>query len=135
MRHELRHASYTCHFCHLLCRVRRYELVVFTASLSKYANPLMDLLDKNRVVRARLFREHCVQHDGSYVKDLSRLGRSLRSTIIVDNSPHAYAFQPSNAVAIGSFINDRSDCELRQLVPYLNAIAGVADVRKVLGNR
>lgn len=34
----------------------RFEVVVFTASLSKYADPLLDLLDKDKVVRWRLFR-------------------------------------------------------------------------------
>lgn len=34
----------------------RFEVVVFTASLSKYADPLLDLLDIGHVVRWRLFR-------------------------------------------------------------------------------
>ena len=37
----------------------RFEVVVFTASLSKYADPLLDLLDKDKVVRWRLFRCEC----------------------------------------------------------------------------
>ncbi|KAK9762978.1 hypothetical protein K7432_010756 [Basidiobolus ranarum] len=45
-----------------------YEVVVFTASLSKYADPVMDLLDVDRVVRHRLFREACSNHGGSFVK-------------------------------------------------------------------
>lgn len=53
---------------------RRYELVVFTASLAKYADPLLDLLDTSKAVHARLFREACVFHQGNYVKDLSLLG-------------------------------------------------------------
>ena len=36
-----------------------YEVVIFTASLSKYANPLMDILDPNKYCTSRLFREHC----------------------------------------------------------------------------
>lgn len=36
-----------------------FEVVVFTASLSKYADPLLDLLDKDKVVRWRLFRYVC----------------------------------------------------------------------------
>ena len=35
---------------------QHFEIVVFTASLSKYADPLLDLLDKDKVVRWRLFR-------------------------------------------------------------------------------
>ena len=28
---------------------RHYEVVIFTASLSKYANPLMDIIDPNNI--------------------------------------------------------------------------------------
>ncbi|KAL4426656.1 hypothetical protein ABPG77_004712 [Micractinium sp. CCAP 211/92] len=87
----------------------RFEVVVFTASLGKYADPLLDLLDKANVVRWRLFREACYPYEGSYVKDLQCLGRDLGQTIIVDNSPHSYMFQPENALPIGTFIDDMQD--------------------------
>lgn len=45
-----------------------WQVVVFTASLGKYADPLLDLLDKANVVRWRLFREACCPYEGSYVK-------------------------------------------------------------------
>jgi len=45
-----------------------YEVVVFTASLSKYADPVLDQLDVHRVVKHRLFRESCYNNKGSYVK-------------------------------------------------------------------
>ena len=41
---------------------------MFTASLGKYADPLLDLLDRQGVVRWRLFREACYPYEGSYVK-------------------------------------------------------------------
>jgi carboxy-terminal domain RNA polymerase II polypeptide A small phosphatase len=82
---------------------------VFTASLSKYADPLLDQLDTGSVVRWRLFRESCFPYEGNYVKDLMCLGRPLSDTIIVDNSPHSYVFQPDNAVPIGTFIDDPDD--------------------------
>lgn len=112
-----------------------YEIVVFTASLSKYADPLLDLLDKSSVVRWRLFRESCRQYEGSYVKDLSFLGRDLRRTIIVDNSPHSYAFQPENAVPIGTFIDDLEEQELLDVLPILLELAKpeVTDVRQHIG--
>ncbi len=70
-------------------------MIVFTASLAKYADPLLDLLDKGRVVRWRLFREACCPFEGNYVKDLHCLGRPLADSIIVDNSPHSCAPRPA----------------------------------------
>lgn len=49
---------------------KHYEIVVYTASLNKYADPLLDLLDPHKTIRTRLFRESCVYYEGNYVKDL-----------------------------------------------------------------
>jgi NLI interacting factor-like phosphatase len=38
---------------------------VYTASLSKYADPLLDELDMHKVISKRLFRENCVFHEGA----------------------------------------------------------------------
>lgn len=112
----------------------RFEVVVFTASLAKYADPLLDLLDSAGCVRWRLFREHCVPFEGNYVKDLQCLGRPLADTVIVDNSPHSYVFQPDNAVPVGTFIDDPADTELLQILPVLLAVERVADVRPHLAH-
>lgn len=117
-----------------VCQVGpRFEVVVFTASLAKYADPLLDLMDKAGLVRWRLFRESCCPYEGNYVKDLNCLGRDLSSTIIVDNSPHSYIFQPANAVPIGTFIDDMEDQELLELLPQLLQVEQVDDVRRYLG--
>lgn len=109
-----------------------YEVVVFTASLSKYADPVLDILDIHHVVRHRLFRESCYNHKGNYVKDLSQLGRDIGESIIIDNSPASYIFHPNNAVPISSWFNDPHDTELTDLVPFLRELADVDDVRAVL---
>lgn len=69
---------------------------------------MTDLLDQCGVFRARLFRESCVFHQGCYVKDLSRLGRDLNKTLILDNSPASYIFHPNNAVSIISNLKNFS---------------------------
>jgi hypothetical protein len=50
----------------------QFEVVVFTASLDKYANPVLDLMERNapRSVHFRLFREHCVLTNGALVNDI-----------------------------------------------------------------
>ncbi|KAL3943431.1 MAG: hypothetical protein SGBAC_002513 [Bacillariaceae sp.] len=118
----------------LLEMAKHYEIVIYTASLNKYADPLLDLLDTHKVIRTRLFRESCVFYEGNYVKDLSLLNRDLSKTIIIDNSPASYMFHPENAIDCFSWIDDRSDRELDQIGDFLAGIKNAKDVRG-LSNR
>jgi len=112
---------------------KHYEIVLFTASLSKYADPLLDLLDKEHTIDARLFRDSCVQIGYSYVKDLSRLGRKMSEVMIIDNSPQSYRFQPCNAIPITSWFDDPKDTELKDLIPVLKTtLKTIPDCRDIL---
>ena len=106
-----------------------YEIIIYTASLSKYADPLLDQLDIHKVISKRLFRENCVYHDGHYVKDLSLLNRDLQHCIIVDNSPMSYTFHVENAIDCGSFIDDPKDVEMWLIGDFLQGISKCDDVR------
>jgi RNA polymerase II subunit A small phosphatase-like protein len=109
-----------------------YELVIFTASLDKYANPLLDLLDKQKTISGRLYREHCTRQGQTYVKDLSRLGRRVGHTLIIDNSPYSYAMHLNNAVPILSWFDDPHDTELLDMMPFLENLTKLDDVAAVL---
>lgn len=111
---------------------KHYELVVYTASLSKYADPLVDMLDPSGMCSFKLFREHCTFVNNAFVKDLTRLGRPMKDVIIVDNSPIAYMFQPENALPILSWYDNPEDRELPRLANILERLAYEEDVRKVI---
>lgn len=50
----------------------------------KYADPVMDKIDKNNVCSFRLFRENCTLYNNVFVKDMSLMNRDLKDVIIID---------------------------------------------------
>jgi len=108
-----------------------FETVIFTASLSKYADPLLDQLDIHKVIDFRLFRESCSPFKGSYVKDMCRMGRNINQIMIVDNSPHSFCFNPENAIPCETWFSDKNDRELLNMIPHLEELAhpNVTDVK------
>ena len=108
---------------------KKFEIVIFTASISKYAGPLLDILDKNKLCSYRLFREHCTLINTSFVKDLKRLGRDLKDVVIVDNSPMAYLLNNDNGLPILTWFDDKTDTELYKILPILEFLSLVPDVR------
>ena len=106
-----------------------FEVVIFTASIPKYASPLLDILDKQKNIKHRLYREQCTFINGLYIKDLKRLNRPLKDLIIVDNSPLAYAFNEENGLPIKTWYDDYSDNELQKILPLVIFLSNVNDVR------
>ena len=106
-----------------------FEVVIFTASIAKYALPLLDILDHEKKIKHRLTREHCTFLNGIYIKELKKLNRNLKDLIIVDNSPLAYAFDSDNGLPIKTWYDDPEDNELNKIFPLLEFLAKTKDVR------
>lgn len=111
-----------------------YEVVVFTASVAKYGDPLLNKLDIHDAVHHRLFRDSCYSYQGNFIKNLSQIGRPLADSIIIDNSPASYIFHPQHSVPISSWFSDTHDNELLDLLPLLEDLSKpkVDDVSLVL---
>lgn len=67
--------------------------------------------------------------NGTFVKDLSLMGRPLKDSLILDNSPAAYMLQPENAIPSISWYEDMNCRELYDLIPLFIELAQVPDVR------
>ena len=91
-----------------------YELIIFTAARSDYADPILDVIEgkKGTYFSYRLYRESCSIINNYYVKDIGKFGIDLRKSIIVDNMPQNFRLQKENGILISSFwgedINDKA---------------------------
>ncbi|KAJ6539293.1 NLI interacting factor-like phosphatase-domain-containing protein [Mycena capillaripes] len=114
-----------------------YTLVIFTASMQEYADPVIDWLDAGRGILAnRLFRDSCTQlPNGSYTKDLSVVDPDLSRVCLIDNSPISYRVNEANGIPIEGWTHDPSDEALLDLLPVLDSLRFTSDVRRVLGLR
>lgn len=115
-----------------------FDVVIFTASLPAYAHPVIDALDPTGcLIASRFFRDSCVLHLSSLAKDmcLVRPDQDLASTMIVDNSPGAYAMHNSNAIPISTWMSGSDDEALLDLLPFLSVMRFVSDVRAILSLR
>ncbi|RUS21505.1 HAD-like domain-containing protein [Endogone sp. FLAS-F59071] len=120
-----------------------FELVVWTAGTKVYAEAIVNNLDpEKRLISHVLSQERCIELHvagvSCYVKDLELLGRDLRRTVIIDNSPHAATFNLSNLIPIESFFGCEEDQWLDRLRQFLEQCleaqqaAGEKDIRLVL---
>ncbi|KAH9251028.1 hypothetical protein BASA81_011088 [Batrachochytrium salamandrivorans] len=112
---------------------KRYELVCFTAGIEAYAKVLMDEIDpENKYFRHRLYRNHCVEVGGSFVKDLSVLNRPMERCVLVDNNAFSFLFQLGNGIPVSSFYDNAQDRALDTLLAFLGNLQEHCDVREHL---
>ena len=109
-----------------------FELVIFTASIPDYANPLLNKLDPRKRISYRLFREHCTSTGNLFIKDLRKVGRDLKDLIIIDNNPISYLYNKDNGIPILTWHSCQTDNELMKLVPLLEILSKCDDVRTII---
>ncbi|XP_050944510.1 uncharacterized protein LOC103484399 isoform X1 [Cucumis melo] len=113
-----------------------FEVAIFTASQSIYAEQVLNKLDPdNCIISRRLYRESCIFSDGCYTKDLTVLGIDLAKVVIVDNYPQVFRLQVNNGIPIKSWIDDPLDSALISLLPFLETLVDVDDVRPIIAQR
>jgi CTD small phosphatase-like protein 2 len=112
---------------------QEFEVIVFTASHSCYADVVLDYLDPDHsLIHHRFYRQHCILVDSAYIKDLRIFSnRRLENVVLVDNASYSFGYQLDNGIPIISWYKDRHDQELKKLIEYLDSIAKVEDVRVV----
>ena len=117
-----------------LSKIKKYyEIIVFTSATKEYADQIEDVIEQNeKYFDFRLYREHTLSFKNEFIKDISRIGRSLDKILIVDNMPQNYRMQKENGIGIKSFFGeDEEDDALEYLgIVLIKIINNFDDVRK-----
>ncbi|WFD22781.1 protein-serine/threonine phosphatase [Malassezia equina] len=113
-----------------------YQVVIFTASMKEYADPVIDWLDGGHgLISGRLFRDSCTLRHGSYLKNLQVVEQDLSRVCLIDNSPISYVLQEANGIPVEGWTHDPNDEALLDLLPMLDGLRYASDVRHILGLR
>ena len=112
-----------------------FEIIIFTAALKEYADSILDLLDpNNKLINYRLYRQHTSISGITFCKDLSKIGRDLKRTLIVDNLADNFKLQQSNGIPIWTWIDDMKDTQLKDLGKMLQDLINMKpeDIRPII---
>jgi TFIIF-interacting CTD phosphatase-like protein len=63
---------------------------------------------------------------------MSVLGRNMKDTILIDNSPTSYMLQPECGLPILSWYDDMNDRVLLDYIPLLIEMSKINDIREVI---
>ena len=86
---------------------KEYELILFSFGNEKYVDPIINMIEKKeKYFSHRLYRRHAVLSGKNFVKDLSKLGRDLKTILIIDNLPQAFKLQNENGIWVKAFYGD-----------------------------
>ena len=117
-----------------ISEIKKYfdEIFIFTSSQYSYAEEIIKLIDKNKIISKIYSRKDCSFYNDIFYKDLNKINKDLSRTIIVDNFPEAYLLQHFNGLPIPPFMGDPNDNELLKLMPILEQLSKVKDVRNYI---
>jgi hypothetical protein len=100
------------HVDHLFAVLKgRCETLVWTAGVQSYAQRVLSDIDKMSVTRHCICRNDAWYQQPSnagrnYVKDLTLLGRNVKRTIIIENTPDCVARNPLNSVIVPDYCRE-----------------------------
>ena len=113
---------------------------MYTASIREYAEPVLARIDPRRkYITRRLYREDCVVmgESGNVQKDIAgHFGPDLSKVVFLDDNADWIAGECANALVVPPWDGyDLYDETLLNLIPVLDALRYVRDVRSVTGLR
>ena len=87
-------------------------MYVYTAGNKKYADLVLDDIDKDGIIEKRFYRNSCKKLNGTFIKDLRYLKKSSRinkEMILVDDNSDSVSQNYPFAIKVKAFEGDQGD--------------------------
>ena len=114
-----------------------YEVISFTKGNENYSNQIINLIESNEK-----YFDYCLHKDNAtylneeYYKDINKIGRNVKKTIIIDDKNNNLGIEDENTIFIKSFIFNENDNKYDNVLKNLcNILISIAkdepdDIRK-----
>lgn len=91
-----------------------FTLYVYTAGRKNYADAILDVLDTQRLIEKRFYRDSCVNRGRGLVKCLKKLPkRGEEPMYLLDDNPESIKLNAPYGIIILPFEGDQADRELQ----------------------
>ena len=121
--------------------LKEFRVGVWTSSTESYAGEIVDhLFGDTSILEFVWARSRCTlkfdHHEWTHLrvknlKKVKKLGFNLEEILVIDDTPQKWARQYGNLVRVSEFEGDSDDTELLDLVPYLEYLKSVPNVREI----
>ena len=92
-----------------------FTVYIYTAGKKSYADGVLDIIDTERVIQRRFYRDSCRKVEGKLLKDLKFLKKSSRvkeQMFLVDDNVDSINYNYPFAVRVTPFEGQQNDVEL-----------------------
>ena len=121
---------------YFLNEVKKYfdEIIIFTSKKYSYAKEVLKIINKKNIITKIFSIKECVYYKNGYYKDFNKLKSDLAHTIILDNCSENVLSYRENRLQISKFEGNPKDIELLKILPILQKLSKVDDVRHYIKN-
>ena len=114
-----------------------YEIISFTNGNENYSDQIINLIESNgKYFDYCLHRDNATYLNEEYYKDIKKIGRDVKKTIIIDDKNNNLGIEDENTIFIKSFIFNENDNKYDNVLKNLcNILISIAkdepdDIRK-----
>ncbi|KAK1442722.1 HAD superfamily protein [Babesia gibsoni] len=113
-----------------------YEIVLYSTSQQEDADAILKQANIDHLFERKLYRNSCMTgSDGVCIKDLKKVSSDMSKLVLIDNTSQASSYFKENSVPIDNWFGAGTDRALLDIIPFLQALRNVEDVRYILSLR